>query len=169
MKRTLKRESKVLEIAGSEGMASSIGLGNFRASVCGPIGSQLALLSLRRGLWSGREPVLSPGLGQDGFAVVENGVGKVAVSSRGRSYRPGQIGLPEIEVRKPTSAIGGWGSRAMVGRCHASCNASRRCLAASVRSAYLCAFGILTKWLSFARLETRTKESTYMRVIGWET
>ena len=29
MKRTLKRESKVLEIAGIEGMASSIGLGDF--------------------------------------------------------------------------------------------------------------------------------------------
>ena len=50
--------------------------------------------------------VLSPGLGQDGFAVVENGFGKVAAASRRQILQTGADGLPEIEVRKPTSPSG---------------------------------------------------------------
>jgi len=83
MKRTLKRESKVLEIAGIEGMASSIGLGIFgRASWFGRVAIGFVVFAVR--LVLGREPVLFPGLGQDGFAVVENGLGKVAAASRGQ-------------------------------------------------------------------------------------
>ena len=84
MKRTLKRESKVLEIAGIEGMASSIGRGIFgQASWLGRVAIGFVVFAAR--FVPGREPVLFPGLGQDGFAVVENGFGKVAVSSRGQS------------------------------------------------------------------------------------
>ena len=41
----------------------------------------------------------------------------------------------------------------------AGCNASRRRPVPSCAVGSLCVFGILTKWLSFTRLETRTKES----------
>jgi len=82
MKRTLKRESKVLEIAGIEGMASSSGRGIFgRACWLGRVAIGLVVFA-GIGVGLGREPVLFPGLGQDGFAVVENGFGKVAVPSR---------------------------------------------------------------------------------------
>jgi hypothetical protein len=83
MKRTLKRESKVLEIAGIEGMASSIGRGILgQAPWFGRVAIGFVVFAARLGL--GREPVLFPGLGQDGFAVVENGSGKVAVPARGQ-------------------------------------------------------------------------------------
>ena len=109
-------------------------------------------------MWPGREPVLSPGLGQDGFAVVENGLGKVAAPSRGQILQTGADGLPEIEVRKPTSpsGVGGpvqWSADTGELQCLASVFGCQRAVGLLVW------FGILTKWLSFTRLETRTKES----------
>jgi hypothetical protein len=84
MKRTLKRESKVLEIAGIEGMASSSGRGILPS---GPGHGRVAIGSLAFAGRSapGPERVLSPGLGQDGLAAVEKRPGKVAVPSRGQN------------------------------------------------------------------------------------
>jgi len=39
----------------------------------------------------------------------------------------------------------------------------------SLGGAATCVFAILAKWFSPTRLVTRTKESTYMRVFGWQT
>ena len=70
MKRTLKRESKVLEIAEIEGMASSIGLGIDSGQDSVAVGLQLALVSLWPGRWSDSSLSYPLGLGQDGFLVV---------------------------------------------------------------------------------------------------
>ena len=90
MKRTLKRESKVLEIAEIEGMASSIGAG------ISP--GRTRARSLRNWLWPlrcgwrpRRQPVLSSGLGQDGFAVVENRRREGGRPLGGGPYRPGRM------------------------------------------------------------------------------
>jgi hypothetical protein len=69
MKRTLKRESKVLEIAEIEGMASSIGLGIYSDEGSVMVGLELAFVFSVR-LLAGFEFVLSSSLGQDGFLVV---------------------------------------------------------------------------------------------------
>jgi hypothetical protein len=60
MKRTLKRESKVLEIAGIEGMSSSVGPGDFTAGGARRPSGGIAQASRRACL--ARARVLSPGL-----------------------------------------------------------------------------------------------------------
>ena len=85
MKRTLKRESKVLEIAGIEGMATSIGGGGSwdREAVrgrVGRIGASLPADSCRV-----RQRVsVARARGQDGFLLVDKGRGKVAGSATAR-------------------------------------------------------------------------------------
>ncbi len=61
MKRTLKRESKVLEIAGIEGMASSIGLGIFgQAFRCGRFAIGLVVFAGWLAVGARTRPVLGP-------------------------------------------------------------------------------------------------------------
>ena len=124
-------------------MATSIGLGILgQASWFGRVA--IGLVSLRRGLWSGRD-VLFSGLGQDGFAVVENGLGKVAEPHGRRSYRPGQMDCRRLRCEHIRSGAGGL--VAMVCRLR-ECNA---CVGDRLPRAVdsLVRFAILTKWFSF--------------------
>jgi hypothetical protein len=89
MKRTLKRESKVLEIAGIEGMASSIGGGDFRASalvrpgrnwlccLCGAVGagSRTRPVPGPRSGWicGGREWLREGGCPRTGADLIDRG------------------------------------------------------------------------------------------------
>ena len=145
-----------MKLLGSKGWHLVLAWG-FLGKRSGPIGSQLAWLSLRVGMRLGREPVLSPGLGQDGFLVVDNGSGKVAVPSgadlidRGRwiaGDRGAKTHIP-FGVGGPVQWSAGTGGL----QCLASVAGCQRAVGLLVW------FGILTKWLSFTRLETRTKES----------
>jgi hypothetical protein len=76
----------------------------------------------------------------------------------GRSYRPGQMDRRRLRCENPHPHRG-LGAPSNGGSLPAGCNASRRSAAASGAAGLLVWFGILTKWLSFTRLETRTKES----------
>ena len=158
MKRTLKRESKVLEIAEIEGMASSIGRGIWPARTLARRVRNwlLPLRACRR-----RRPSRScpPASVRMDSRWSRRGPGRWP-SPRGRTLQPGPNGSPGIEVRKPlclSGAAGGpvqWSAGVGGMQCFASAAGRHH-----ARSAHCCVFGILTKWLSFTRLETRTKES----------
>ena len=157
MKRTLKRESKVLEIAEIEGMASSSGRGNCRrgrrlgpsaigSSLCGRFdaGARVGSFLRPRSGWirGGRDTQREGGR-----------------PSRGGPYSPRRTDRRGSRCENHTASRGGWGPRAMVGRCRRDAMPRVGGRSPSCAVGSLCAFGILTKWLSFTRLETRTKES----------
>jgi hypothetical protein len=161
MKRTLKRESKVLEIAGIEGMATSVECvvlvllcGRVQVPGCNssPCGSLLPR-TLRSSCGSCQR-----GVSQDGFARDDNGHAEggcrgnsadlIAAGRWFRVDRGAETGTPwaawamrMVDWRRDIALGVG------AGVCRApACSTSAR-------------LGILTKWLLFTRLETRTKES----------
>ena len=113
MKRTLKRESKVLEIAGIEGMASSIGRGIFgRAFRFDRFAIGLIVFVGRFAAGTRTRPVLRPRSGwiSGGREWFREG----GCPFGGRSYRPGQMDCWRLRCENP-HPIRGWGLRAMVG------------------------------------------------------
>ena len=161
MKRTLKRESKVLEIAGIEGMATSIGVGDHgigRLCVGGSDGLAQALQPIRVAFANGsRSPALQ--VRMDSFWWIR-AAGRWLGRQRLGSYRPSayaRIGIEEVELDAAfgwlTARVVWFGIAARVqwtGAVGVGQSGPLR-----IRGPV----GILTKWLSFTRLETRTKES----------
>ena len=66
---------------------------------------------------SASESVLSSGLGQDGFSVVETRSGKVAVLSGADLTARAERIAGDRGAKTTLPVGGGWGPRAMVGRC----------------------------------------------------
>ena len=133
MKRTLKRESKVLEIAEIEGMASSIGSGIDSDEGSVAVGLQLALGLC--GSVAGRSrvrPVLGPRSGWILGGLEEPWEGGCRFG--GRSYRPRPDGLPGIEVRKVTPFGAGGAGEWRGGTGGMQCLASVAVVQTSVRS-----------------------------------
>jgi hypothetical protein len=140
MKRTLKRESKVLEIAEIEGMASSIGPGIWPARPSVRLGCNwlwpLRPGRRRRSSWSCARA----------WVRMDSGWSRLAAgrwpSSRGRTLQPAADGSPGIEVRKPhclSGAAGGpvpWLAGAGGMQCLASASGRHR-----VRSAHCAGLG----------------------------
>ena len=138
MKKTLKRESKVLEIAEIEGMASSSGRG-IPGRGPGPVGVAIGSTAFAASAALGPGPDRSPGLGQDGFGLVEKGVGKVAVPSGAELIDRRSYGSARIEARKHILQRWGLGAPCTGRSASAGCNASRRLSGRqAVRSAHLC-------------------------------
>ena len=157
MKRTLKRESKVLEIAEIEGMASSIGRGIFgQAFRFDRFAIGLVVFAGRFAAGTRTRPVLGPRSGWISGGREWSREGGCLLG--GRSYRPGQIDCWRLRCENPHPIFGVGGSvRWSAGAGELQCLASVVGRQSTV--SLLVRFGILTKWLSFTRLETRTKES----------
>jgi hypothetical protein len=96
------------------------------------------------------------GLGQNGFASIDNVVGKVArVHARELIGRRRQI----VAVRGVETRALSIGAAAAVVSAPLGNKVPSRLSARTRRSGPYVVLAILTKWSSFTRLETRTKES----------
>ena len=140
MKRTLKRESKVLEIAENEGMASSNGLGILRRG-----GESRVPVAIDSSLPPGHGPpprrICPQAEVRMDSGWFRNAPGRWLSPHRDRPYRPGPMIRPGSRCENPHWCSGQLGAPFNGRASPAGCNASRRSALTSERSAHWCDLG----------------------------